>query len=71
MNRLRKLYSHIVEGSFLAGKVAWVVIRQLPTNNTNNYMLVHEFAWLRLCVHIFCLKVHLGFGVRTQTEFVC
>ena len=73
MKRLRKLYSHIVWGSFLAEKVAWA-LRWLSTDNTNYCMLVHEWACLRSCVYIFLAESAPWFwsqGSDRNEDIVC
>ena len=47
MDRLRKHYSHLVGGSFLAGKVAWTLSGCMTTENADYCMLVNEWAWSR------------------------
>ena len=47
MDRLRKRYSHLVGGSFLAGKVAWTLSGCMTTESADYCMLVNEWAWLR------------------------
>ena len=47
MNRPRKHYSHLVGGSFLAGRIAWALSGCLTTENTDYCMLVNEWAWIR------------------------
>ena len=44
MDRLRKRHSHLVEGSFLAGKVAWTLSRCMTTDSADYCMLVNEWA---------------------------
>ena len=46
-DRLRKRYSHLVEGSFLAGKVAWTLSGCMTTESADYCMLVNEWAWSR------------------------
>ena len=60
MSRLRKCYSHLLGGSFLAGKASWAPSRCLPTESADYCMLVNEWAWLRSQVCLLSLKVHLG-----------
>ena len=43
MDRLRKHYSHLVGGSFLAGKAAWALSGCLTTESTDYCMLVNEW----------------------------
>ena len=40
MDRLRKRYSHLVGGSFLAGKAAWALSRCLITESVDYCMFV-------------------------------
>ena len=47
MRRLRKCYSHLSGGSFLAGKASWALSGCLPTESADYFMLVNEWAWLR------------------------
>ena len=47
MNRLRKRYSHLVGGSFLAGKVAWTLSGCMTTESADYCMLVNEWTWSR------------------------
>ena len=42
MDRLRKRYSYLVGGSFLAGKAAWALSRCLTTDSADYCMLVNE-----------------------------
>ena len=47
MDRLIKRYSHLVGGSFLAGKVAWTLSGCMTTESADYCMLVNEWAWSR------------------------
>ena len=47
MDRLRKRYFHLVEGSFLAEKVAWTRSGCMTTESADYCMLVNEWAWSR------------------------
>ena len=47
MDRLRKHYSHLVRGSFLAGKVAWTLSGCMTTESADYCMLVNEWVWSR------------------------
>ena len=49
MDRLRKRYSltHLVGGSFLAGKVVWTLSGCVTTESADHWMLVNEWAWSR------------------------
>ena len=42
MDRLRKRYSHLVGGSFLAGKVAWNLSRCMTTESADYCMFVNR-----------------------------
>ena len=44
MDRLRKCYSHLVGGSFLAGKAAWALSRCLTTESADYCMLVNVMS---------------------------
>ena len=46
-DRLRKHYSHLVGGLFLAGKVAWTLSGCMTTKSADHCMLVNEWAWSR------------------------
>ena len=48
MSRLRKRYSHLLGGSFLAGKASRALSGCVPTESANYCMLVNEWAWLTL-----------------------
>ena len=60
MRRLRKPYSHLSGGSFLAGKASWSLIGCLPIESADHCMLVNEWAWLTSRVSLLRLKVELG-----------
>ena len=49
IDRLRKHYSHLVEGWFLARKATWALNRCtcMTTDSADYCMLVNEWAWLR------------------------
>ena len=47
MDRLRKCYSHLVGGSFLARKVAWTLSRCMTTESADYCIFVNEWAWSR------------------------
>ena len=46
MSTLRKCYSHLSGGSFLAEKASWALGECLPTESADYCMLVNEWAWL-------------------------
>ena len=60
MDRLRKCYSHLVGGLFLAGKAAWALSGWLTTESAHYCMLVNEWARLRSRVCFLRLEVDLG-----------
>ena len=72
INRLRKCYSHLVGGSFLAEKAAWALSGFLPSENTDYCTLVIEWAWLRSrdCLSKAENPLEFSFGVRVQTEMI-
>ena len=45
MERLRKHYSHLVEGWFLASKAAWALSGCMTSNSADYCMLVNEWGW--------------------------
>ena len=45
MDRLRKHYSHLAEGWFLARKAAWSLSGCMTTNSADYYMLVNDWVW--------------------------
>ena len=45
MDRLRKHYSHLAEGWFLARKAAWSLSGCMATDSADYYMLVNEWVW--------------------------
>ena len=44
MDRLRKHYSHLAEGWFLARKAAWSLSGCMATNSADYYVLVNEWG---------------------------
>ena len=66
MDRLRKRYSHLVGGLFLAGKVAWALRGCLTTDSADYCMLVNEWAWLRSRVSLLMLEVELGSVLESE-----
>ena len=63
INRLRKTYSHLVGGSFLAGKAAWVLSMQVLNKNVIN-------DWVRSRT-LFWLKFHLGSVLESKLRQKC
>ena len=66
MDRLRKRYSHLVGGSFLAGKPAWAQTGCLTTESADYCMLVNEWAWSRSRVCLLRLEVELGSVLESE-----
>ena len=66
MDRFRKRYSHLVGGSFLAGKAAWALSGCLPTESADYCMIVNEWAWLRSQLCLLRLKVDLGSVLKSE-----
>ena len=60
MDRLRKHYSHLVDGWFLARKAAWAVGRCMTTNSADYCMLVKEWAWSKSRDCLLRLEVETG-----------
>ena len=66
---LRKRYSHLVEGSFLARKAAWALNGCMTTKSADYCMVVNEWAWLRSRV---CLKwTWVQFWSQNYGDTVC
>ena len=59
IDRLRKRYSHLVGGSFLAGKGAWTLSGCMTTKNADYRILINEWAWSRSRVCLLRLEVDL------------
>ena len=66
VSRLRKCYSHLLGGSFLAGKASRAPSGCLPTESADYCMLLNEWAWLRSQVCLLGLKVHLGSFLESE-----
>ena len=56
MDRLRKHYSHLVGGWFLARKAAWALSGCMTTDSAGYCMVVNEWVWLRsrICLLRLC-----------------
>ena len=63
MDRLRKCYSHLVGGSFLAGKAAWALSRCMKTESADYCMLVDVVKVTSLLAKA-CSGLRFSFGVR-------
>ena len=66
MSRLRKCYSHLSGGSFLAGKASWALSGCLLIESADHCMLVNEWAWLRSRVCLLRLEVELGSVLESE-----
>ena len=66
MDRLRKRGSHLVGGSFLAGKAAWALSGCLTTKSADSCMLINEWAWLRSRVCLLRLEVDLDSVLESE-----
>ena len=66
MDRLRKRYSHLVGGSFLARKVAWTLSGCMTTESADYCMLVNEWAWSRSQAWLLRLEVDLGSVLESE-----
>ena len=66
MSRLRKRYSHLSGGSFLAGKASWALSGCLPIESADQCMFVNEWAWLRSQVYLLRLEVELGSALESE-----
>ena len=64
--RLRQHYSHLVGGSFLAGKAAWALSGCLTTESADYCMLINEWVWLRSRVCLLRLEVYLGSVLESE-----
>ena len=67
MDRLRKRYSHLVGGSFLAGKVACALGGCLTTKSADYCVLINEWAVMSLLAKAGS-GLGFSFGVRAWTE---
>ena len=70
MDRLRKYYSHLVGGWFLARRAAWTLSRCMTTYSADYCMLINEWAWSESQVCLLRLEVDMVslFRVRAWTE---
>ena len=66
MSMLRKCYSRLLGGSFLAGKASWAPRECLPTESADYCMRVNDWVWLRPRVCLLSLKVHLGSFLESE-----
>ena len=66
MDRLRKHYSHCVEGWFLARKVAWAQSRCITTESADYCMFVNEWAQSKSRVCLLRLEVYMGSVLESE-----
>ena len=66
LDRLRKCYSHLVEGSLLAGKAAWALSRCVTNESADYCMFANEWAWSKLRVCLLRLEVDLGSVLESE-----
>ena len=66
MDRLRKHYSHLVEGWFLARKAAWALSRCMTTESGYYCMVVNEWVWSESRVCLLRLEVNLGSVLESE-----
>ena len=64
MDRLRKHYSHLVGGSFLAEKAAWALSGCLTNGSADYCMLVNEWSRSRVCL----LRLEVDLGCVLESE---
>ena len=58
--------SHLVGGSFLAGKVAWTLSGCMTTESVDYCMLVNEWAWSSSRVCLLRLEMDLGSVLESE-----
>ena len=70
MDRLKKRYSHLVGGLFLAGKAVLALSTCLTNESADYCLLVNEWTWLMSCKSACKAGSGLGFSfeVRAWTE---
>ena len=66
MDRLRKHYSHLAEGWFLARKAAWSPSGCMATNSADYYVLVNEWAWSKSRDCLLRLEVDMGSVLESE-----
>ena len=60
MDRLRKHYSHLVEGWFLARKAAWSLSGCIAADSADYCMLINEWVWSKSRDCLLRLEVDMG-----------
>ena len=66
MDRLRKHYSHLAEGWFLARKAAWSLSGCMATDNADYYRLVNE--WVQSKSRDCSLRTEVDVGAVLESE---
>ena len=68
MDRLRKHYSHLAEGWFLARKAAWALSGRmsLSTDSADYYVLVDEWVWSKSRDCFFRPEVDVGAVLESE-----
>ena len=66
VDRLRKRYSHLVGGSFLAKKAAWALSGCMTTESADCCMLINEGVWSRSQVCLLRLEVDLDSVLESE-----
>ena len=66
MDRLRKHYSHLAEGWFLARKAAWSLSGCMATNSADYYVLVNGWAWSKSRDCLLRLEVDMGSVLESE-----
>ena len=66
MDRLRKRWSHLAGGSFLAGKAAWALSGCMTTESADSCILVNEWAWLMSQVCLLKVEVDLDSVLESE-----
>ena len=63
---LRKHYSHLAEGCFLARKAAWSLSGCMATDNADYYMLVNEWVWSKSRDRLLRPEVDMGAVLESE-----
>ena len=66
MDRLRKHYSHLTEGWFLARMAACALSRCMATDSADYYMLVNEWVWSKSRDCLLRLEVDMGAVLESE-----
>ena len=66
MDRVRKHYSHLVGGWFLARKAVWAL--SMTTDSADYCMLIKKWAWLKSRVCLLMLEVDMDAVLESKLE---